>query len=961
MTTHSYRILAVDDEQDALSVIERALEDDYEILTAGSGAEALEILRVQQVDLLLTDQRMPEMTGIELIEHARKIQPQMMRIILTGYTEPKDLIDAINRGQVYRYITKPWDLNDLLFTIRNGLETYQLRRDKEKLLSDLELRLNAMTVFLDLSKEAAKANSYPEIIRALLKYLPFMLEFDACAALLEQGVGTKAFLYIHRRKPMGQEQLFEIRKQTLEAYRERTGRLISEDELLLQVTGQEPGEVEHGEFVSQVATVLHKSDDKPLGLIMLFDSRKDSLGEDAGQMLDILANQTAEIVDGLRKQLSTEQERLRLMVQSLPDGVIMVDDQDSVFVINPAARKLLHLSPDAEVDTRFLKDTLGFYPFDLVRGWAIRDREALREEIQVFDRVLQSIVSPVSLDDKLLGVAVVLRDITEDKRLEERKDEFVSIVSHELRTPLTSIGGALDLLIHRYAGELNEKQDRYLELARGGCDKLNTIISDLLDLNRYASGKMDMRMTRLDLNALAKEAIDQYQAAAEERQVHLELRRPEDMVHVWGDRNRLHQVLNNLLSNALKFTQKDGTIRLQVLSSPLTSDLVGLSVYNNGEEIVEQDHARIFDKFEQAKRTRSGAVSGSGLGLSISKNIVDAHGGSIWVESGRGQGTEFIITLPAYDGQKGTEEARTLPGLMPSLPKFKTAPSLLVVDDDINTTYVIKGLMMSQGYHVCVAHSGKEALELARERLPSLILMDIRMPDVDGLQITDILHHDPETREIPVLVLSVAQEEQAAFEAGAAAFLSKPVDVPNLLEQVLELLEKRRLVKRMFKVLIVDDDPAIREVSRGVLEEQGYAVVEAGSGEEAIKRLEREQVDVVLLDVMLPDMDGFQVTEQIRSDRKLKDLPIIFISARGQTKDKVKALKLGGDDYMVKPFDTLELGARVDAIIQRKERELDSSPTTKLPGSLALQREINRRLLDLRGFSLCYLVYGTFL
>jgi DNA-binding response OmpR family regulator/signal transduction histidine kinase len=952
-----YRILAVDDEQDALEVLEQVLLEAYDVVTATSGAQALEALEREPFDLLITDQRMPQMSGISLIEKAKELRPDMVRIILTGYTDPRDLIDAINRGEVYRYITKPWDLNDLLFTIRNGLESRQLRRDKERLLSDLELRLNAMTVFLDLSREAAAASSYQDLVQAVIKYLPYLVQFEACSALVEDDGFGRALLNIHCRKPIHTDQMMRIRQETIEAYRRVSGKQISEAGLLLRLTGEPAKPAWHPEPFRSTVEVALRSGGAPSGLIRLFSASEDVFREDTRQLLDILSNQTSEIIQGLREQLSSEQHRLELMVQSLPDGVIMVDDRDRVFVVNPAARNLLHVSADAPVDTRYLKDTLGFYPFDLVRGWAARDHAIVREEIQVFDRALHSIVSPVTLGDKMIGVAVVLRDITEEKLLAERKEEFVSIVSHELRTPLTSIGGALDLLLHRYAGEINSKQVRYLELAKGSCDKLNIIIDDLLDLNRFADGKLEMELSSLNLFNLVREATENYQAAAEDQEVSLRALVGEEdrplLVH--ADRNRLHQVLNNLLANALKFTAAGGHIRVEVFRSSAMPDLVGVSVFNDGAEIDEQDHERIFDKFEQAKKNRSGSVSGSGLGLSISKNIVEAHGGKIWVESGRGEGTRFVFTLPVVPDPAAATEEDQISLLLDDQPRFKVPPKVLVVDDDQASTYVFKGLLMSNGYQVVVAHDGQTALQLARLRHPDLIIMDIRMPGLDGLQITDILHHDPETQEIPVLVVSVAGAEEDGYRAGAVGYLAKPVRLGQLVGKVRDLLTERNLVKRMFKVLIIDDDPAIRAVCREVLEKQGYAVQEADSGKTGLETMARSPVDVVLLDVMLPDFDGFQVTEKIRADRALADVPIIFISARGQTADKVRALKLGGDDYMVKPFDALELGARVDSLIQRKERELDSSPTTKLPGSVALQREITRRLSAKREFSLCYL------
>jgi len=510
-------------------------------------------------------------------------------------------------------------------------------------------------------------------------------------------------------------------------------------------------------------------------------------------------------------------------------------------------------------------------------------------------------------------------------------------------------------MLNRFAGDLNPKQERYLNLAKSGCEKLNLIIDELLDLRRLEQGRMRMDLRRMNLSHLVGEAVDNYQAAAQERGIHLEVSTC-DETYVNADRNRLHQVLNNLLSNALKFTGQGGHIKVEVFRSPSLPGLLGVSVFNDGEEIAEEDHDRIFDKFEQARRARGGAVSGSGLGLSISRNIIEAHGGSIWVESGRGEGTQFIFTLPEASEEVQPVSTEFSVGRQPGeRPRFRDPPRLLVVDDDEAIRYVIKGFFRSLGYHVWVVHDARIALRLARERKPDLIIMDIRMPELDGLSATDVLRHDPDTRDIPVLVLSVLESETEALKAGATAYLPKPLVLQQLQDTVERLLSEKANAVRRFVILIVDDDPAIRDVCREVLQAQGYSTLEAENGRQALQIAERQPIDAILLDLMLPDLDGFQVTERVRSLRQTADVPIIFISARGQTTDKVRALKLGADDYMVKPFDAMELGARVESVIQRKEREIDSSPTTKLPGSVALDKELNRRIGQGGRFQLCYL------
>jgi signal transduction histidine kinase/PleD family two-component response regulator len=620
---------------------------------------------------------------------------------------------------------------------------------------------------------------------------------------------------------------------------------------------------------------------------------------------------------------------------------------------------MLGLGREVAVTAKFLKEKLGFYPFDLVAR-----AHSAREEVTIGDKTLHSIVSPV-LDGagKLMGVVVVLRDITEWKDLEQRKEEFVSIVSHELRTPLTSIGGALDIVLKEYAGGLSDKQRRYLHIARESCTKLHVIVNDLLDVARFEEGKMPMQFHPLALDRLAMECVDRFRASAEAKQVGVQFRLDREGAHeirIVGDADRLSQVMNNLMSNAIKFTPEGGRIEVEVFGPGVASSHVGVSVWNNGDPIPEEDRERVFDKFEQVNASATRRVGGTGLGLAISRSIVEGHGGKIWVESAP-VGTKFVLTLPAAPAEisppHAYAHAQTHTHVDPAAgDSSDTGPSgrrVLVVDDDRYAAYLLKGVLMAAGHRVHVAHDADEALTWARDRKPDLITADVRMPGVDGLALVEILKHDPDTRKAGVVVVSGMADREAAIHAGADAFFAKPVDVDSFRETCTRLLaEKSR--EASTKVLVVDDDPGIRMICREVLEAQGYVVREATDGQSALVEAKRFRPDLMLLDVMMPDLDGFQTAKRFRSDRDSAMTPVIFVSARGQTADKVRAFKLGAEDYLVKPFDSMELLARVEKALDRRERELGASPTTKLPGAGAIETEIDRRLQDGGDFAFCY-------
>jgi CheY-like chemotaxis protein len=942
-------LLVVDDEEIIRDLLARTFEGVYTVRTAASGTEALAQLALGAVDLLVTDQKMPGLTGIELIVKAREIQPDLEAIVLSAYSDPPDLIQAINEGRVYRYVTKPWNTPELLMTVRNALEAVRLKREREGLVERLERRLEALSILYEVTSQAGAPTSYAEIIDTLTRSLHRILGFDLAASLIVVREPKQAVMHLHCRIPVDEATLTATRDRVVEVYGELTGGELHEGELLMNITGERLA----GESALTIRSATHVPlmvDGKAVGLVYLASREPDAFSADDQKLLYILANQTSDAVRRLAQRIEEERRKMALMVESMADGVIMTDESNEVYLINPSARRLLGIEPATEVTTKFLKERLGFYPFDLVRGWELTGAEALREEIKVGERILHSILSPVvDPDGKLVGVVVVLRDITEQKELERQKDEFVSIVSHELRTPLTSIAGSLDIVLKAYAGGLTDKQRRYLEMARESCGKLNMIVDDLLDVTKFERGKLSMRMGAVRIDALVADAVEKYRPAAEQKKAQITFHAERPSITLVADADRLMQVLGNLLSNAIKFIPaEDGRIDVEVFGPNITDRHVGVSVWNNGESIPEKAQERVFDKFEQVRSERTRHIGGTGLGLAISRGIVEAHGGRIWVEQTGGQGTKFVFTLPAAPEIAPPPEEP---------PHEASAPRrhILVVDDDRYTTYILKGLLMAAGHRVSVAHDGEAAIVLAREKHPDLVTVDLRMPGVDGFQLVEILKHDPETSKLPVVVLTVVEErDRQQLLAGPDAILAKPIDVDELNKVISRLLSERNR-SRQARILVVDDDPGIRMICGEVLEGAGYVVREAETGPKALEEARRWRPDLILLDVMLPDMDGFAVAKRLREERATAIIPVIFISARGQTKDKVQAFKLGADDYLVKPFDAAELQARVEKALERRDREYLSSPTTRLPGSQAIEQEIGRRLAGGGDFAFCYL------
>ncbi len=618
-------------------------------------------------------------------------------------------------------------------------------------------------------------------------------------------------------------------------------------------------------------------------------------------------------------------------VEAMADGVVVADTRRGDVIVNAAARRMLGLPADAPVTTQFLKDKLGFYPFDLVAAGAA----PVREEVRIGELLLHSAVSPITDEAGApVGAIVVLRDLGETRVQLRQRAEFASRVSHELRTPLTSVAGALDIVLSGYAGELSDKQQRYVEMARQAATRMNTLIDQLLEAARAGAGRVALVRARMDVASLVRDVADRYRDVASTRPVQLTARITTKSATIEGDVERLTQVLGNLLSNSIKFAPPGGVVDVEVFAPAGIASVVGVSVYNDGQPIPDDDRERIFDPFEAATPGRR--VGGTGMGLGISRAIVEAHGGRIWVESSDA-GTKFVLTLPT------APVAVVAPSESRRAPTVELAARVLVVDGDRHGAYLLKGLLMAAGHQVEVAHDADQGLSAARELKPNLVVVSGALGDAAAL--VAIVEHDPDLRGAAVIGVCDAAEHAELVAAGADDVVARPVQPGELIAVAQRVLSDAGRRHRQ-RVLVVDDDPSIRAICREVLEHAGYLVRDAGSAEAAQAEARRFRPDLILLDVMMPVVDGFRTAEHLRADPVTAMTPLIFLSAKGETSDKVRAFRSGAEDYVVKPFDTAELVARVAKALDRQARELGASPTTQLPGADAIEAEIDRRLRE---------------
>lgn len=933
-------ILFVDDEPEVLGLLRRTFspQDGYEALTAGGAEEALRILAEREVDLLVTDQRMPGMTGVELIAEARRRRHDLCAILLTAYTEPEELVDAINRGEVYRYLVKPWESADLRQTVVRALEQVKLKREHARALAEAERRLQTLEVAAEVARDASTAESHTRLLEQVVERLPRVVPCDVAAALFAP-VGTAPVLLLRPVARLSDSALLQVKEDALAAYAEHAGNRLAESTLQIRVLGS-AGRA--STFGSRLAVPL-QVDGVTAGVVLLQSMAPGAFGPGDARVLDVFVNELGAALRAFGAKHAGERHRLERVVECMADGLLFAATGSDEVIANPAARRMLGAALEGPLPVRWLKDALGFYPFDLVRGIEPdpSGRAFVQEEVHLLDRTLSSIVSPVAeADGRLAGVAIALRDVTEQKRLEERKEEFVQVMSHELRSPLTSVTGALDLVLSGLAGQLEPKQARYLRMARESTEKLNGLVDDLLDLARLAKGKLQMEPEVTSLDELVRATVERYQPAAAERGQEVAVETPPATVRMVADPARVGQVLSNLLTNAIKFAPENSVIRVRLFRSPALPGMLGLSVWNAGEAISEPDLERIFEKFEQARSDHNRRVRGTGLGLSICRGIVEAHGGAIWAES-PGDGVRFVVVLP--------EEAPVAPP--ERAPLSPEAPLVLVVDEPDAAT-LARGVLEARGMRCHATSDPHEALAQARRRRPRLVVYDPRVVALAGVPLADILRHDAETRQAAVLAFADPTQREAAFRAGAEAFVPKPSPPSAFAAAAEPLLRRGRPAGG--RVLVVDDDPGTRAISAEVLASQGYEVLEADTAAEARRLVQEKRPQLLLVDVQLPDANAFSLLEGLAEERASDPFAVVFLSARGETADKVRALRLGADDYLTKPFDAQELVARIDAVLRRREATLHASPMTRLPGGRAIDQEVERRLGGRVPFALTY-------
>ena len=490
----------------------------------------------------------------------------------------------------------------------------------------------------------------------------------------------------------------------------------------------------------------------------------------------------------------------------------------------------------------------------------------------------------------------------------QHKSQFLASMSHELRTPLNAIIGLTEMMVNNAPRFGTEKAAEPLRRVHRAGTHLLGLINQVLDLAKIEAGKLELSPETVNLAPLLEDVIGTARQLAEQNKNRLVVESPDNLGSLTVDPMRLRQILLNLLSNACKFT-KQGEVRLRVKRVVDGRDWIEITVADTGIGMTSEQQAKLFEEFTQADSSTARQYGGTGLGLAITRKLARMMGGDVTAASEPGKGSVFTVRLP---GSAGSQASRSTGSDGRRSP---TADCVLVIDDDATARELIADHLKAEGFSVVTAAGGVEGLKLTRELRPTAITLDVIMPDLDGWSVLAALRQDPELADIPVIMITIVDEHRRGIALGAAGYLTKPIDR----ERLHRLVTRFRAPVPPTCVLLVEDDAVQRERMRGWLEGPQWTVREAENGREALKSIQESKPDVILLDLMMPEMDGFAVVAALQKETAWRGIPVIVITSLDLDAKDRERLNAGVQFVLVKErFRPADLVERIRRLVQRK-------------------------------------------
>jgi PAS domain S-box-containing protein len=639
-------------------------------------------------------------------------------------------------------------------------------------------------------------------------------------------------------------------------------------------------------------------------------------------------------------------EKLQVALSSMSDGIYILDSDQNFVAFNQRYLDLLDFPESVVREGGSIAVTIEFaakrgdygnqFDGDIDDIVAARlkqfksNKETLNENTTPKGRIVEYRGSPI----KGGGFVTIMHDVTEQRKAErelseamdaadaanQAKSAFLANMSHELRTPMNAILGYAEMLAEDAEDENNDERFADIQEIIESGEHLLSLVNDVLDISKVESGRMELYLETFEIEKLIKDVASTSKTLTDKGSNKLIIDLPEEPGKMHADLTKIRQILFNLISNAAKFTSK-GSVTLAVERQKADNmERILISVTDTGIGIPEDKLDHIFEEFAQADDSTTRDYGGTGLGLTLVERFCEMMGGRIWVESTIGKGSTFFVDLPSVVTEEDEKEDITPADekdVAISKPAADTQESLgksiLIIDDDTSARNLLKRNLEAAGHDVILAKNGKEGLSLARKHKPALITLDVVMPGQDGWAVLQQLKGDVALQDIPVIMISMIDNKTMGRALGAVDHMSKPVNRKKLKELVNRYIQKGT-------ALVVEDDPAAREVVVRAFKSEGWTAVEAVNGKEGLERFGETEFDLIILDIMMPVMDGFKFIKELRATDKGRNVPVVVLTAKDLTKKERTKLKGNVQEIFLKEETSVEeLLAEIDAQLTIRE------------------------------------------
>ncbi|MBD2386067.1 response regulator [Cylindrospermum sp. FACHB-282] len=927
------KILVVDDDPQILALLQTLLSPwGLNAIALNDPRKFWETLEAVTPDMLILDVEMPYVNGIELCQVVRN-DPRWSELPILFLTVHNDaeIVNQVFSIGADDFVSKPIIGPELVTRIINRLERVKLLRRMAQTpktpVAEVENPYHRLHPNRGSSQQAVATlkqteSSYQQLVELCPEAIfiqsedKFVFLNSAAIKLLgatqaEELLGKSVLDFVH---PISQAAVQERITYLREV--QQPVSLLEEMWIRLDKTVMEL-EVVAAPFVYQ---------SKPAVQVVARDiSQRKQMEADihnAKNELELrVAERTCELISVNQKLQSELDERQRVqsalrisrsrfegILSIADDAIISIDSSQCITLFNKGAEKIFGYSAEEVIGQNL--DLLLPGRFSAAHRQHIVDFDKspnparrMGERREIFGRRKDGTEFPAEASISKLGLenesvyTVILRDITERRQIERMKDEFVSVVSHELRTPLTSIHGSLGMLASGLLPTDSEQGKRLLQIATDSTERLVRLINDILDIERIESGEVKMERESCNLLDLIGSAVNVLQPLADKAGVTLSI--SSLSLQLWADPDRIVQTLTNLLSNAIKFSASGSTVWL--IAEQQGNEIL-LSIKDTGRGIPADKLDSIFARFQQVDSSDSRNHEGTGLGLAISKSIVQQHEGRIWVESALGKGSNFYFTIPIIEPPESAELENSD---IQDLERItQDSPLVLVCDDDLVIRTDLQTLLQQRGYRVVAVATGEEAIAQAVDQNPDVILLDLLMPGMNGWETMAVLKEREETKDIPIMICSVykpCQKNQPS--ADFVDWLSKPVEESCLLQSLRQLIAEP---SKRVRILIVEDDDDLADLLVTLFERHEIETFLAKTGREAIRLSQRVNPDVLILDLILPESDGFTVVDWLQQHNQLCSIPVFVYSAKDLDESERQRLKLGHTEFLTKGRVTIQ-------------------------------------------------------